>query len=70
MSSDDFNSMFNVTIDESSAINSTSDLNSTNSTSGDTVACQLLGDFGYVIQGILGLLCFAVLVCKLNIYGI
>lgn len=45
------------------------DSNSTNST-GDAVACQLLGDFGYIIQGILGFLCFAVLVCKINIYQV
>jgi len=37
-------------------------LNNTNSTS-DNTGCELLGEFGYIIQGILGLMCFAVLIC-------
>lgn len=26
--------------------------------------CELLGNFGYAVQGILGIMCFTVLVCK------
>jgi hypothetical protein len=26
--------------------------------------CELLGNFGYAVQGILGIMCFSVLVCK------
>ncbi len=43
-----------------STFNST--LNNTNSTSENT-GCELLGEFGYIIQGILGIMCFAVLIC-------
>lgn len=28
--------------------------------------CELLGEFGYFVQGILGILSFAVLVCRLT----
>lgn len=40
-------------------------LNNTNNTdiAISTEGCELLGNFGYTIQGILGLMCFAVLVC-------
>lgn len=37
--------------------------NSTNTTSGNT-GCELLGNFGFIIQGILGVLSFAVLFYK------
>ena len=37
--------------------------NTTNSTS-DSIDCELLGEFGFIIQGILGVLSFSVLVLK------
>ena len=44
------------------------EINKTNSTYTDLTisneGCELLGNFGYTIQGVLGLMCFAVLVCK------
>ena len=38
-------------------------INNNNSDS-DKQGCELLGNFGFIIQGILGLLCFAVLIFK------
>lgn len=36
----------------------------TNSTEVVKGGCELLGNFGYAVQGILGIMCFTVLVCK------
>lgn len=38
-------------------------INTTNTTTTNT-DCELLGEFGYIIQGILGFMCISVLVCK------
>lgn len=67
-----FNSTNISSIDDSypqsnSSNMSSSYINNTNATSTEDGGCELLGDFGYIIQGILGLMCFAVLVCKCDI---
>jgi hypothetical protein len=53
-------------IQNSSALISNYNNTQMNHTSNSTVdgGCELLGNFGYIIQGILGILSFAVLVCK------
>lgn len=40
-------------------------VNSTNSTMIDNKGCELLGNFGYIVQLILAIMCFSILVCKI-----
>ncbi len=40
-------------------------LNSTNSTITENKGCELLGNFGYIVQLILAIMCFSILVCKI-----
>lgn len=46
-----------------SLINTTNTNTSTSSNTTNT-DCELLGEFGYIIQGLLGFMCISVLVCK------
>lgn len=67
--SSEYSSIY-VDTDTNSSISNiaNSTINSTNSTNTtdieDNSGCELLGNFGYIVQGILGIMCFSVLVCK------
>lgn len=52
-----------------SGLNNLTILNNTNNTANES-GCQLLGDFGYFVQGILGVMCFSVLVCNYFYYNL
>ena len=62
------NSSSFIKFTDTNSTNNTNIINNLNNSSlNSTLAeggCELLGDFGYTVQGILGILSFAVLVCK------
>lgn len=53
----------NVILKDNATYNMT--LNSTNSTITENKGCELLGNFGYIVQLILAIMCFSILVCKI-----
>lgn len=62
---DSFSIFSNNSLNNSN-LNNLTIINNTNITTVGS-GCQLLGDFGYIVQGILGIMCFFVLVCKFEI---